>query len=113
MTHPAAQNGERFLAVAGASMSLLAIAQVLRSRMGRLGSKAPARGTAELAGTAGGMAAAGRAAKVPARTRQARRCKQREGNAPALGWTPRSNEDAILATAESLVRLGLLKASRS
>jgi nucleoside-diphosphate-sugar epimerase len=26
-----------------------------------------------------------------------------------LGWTPRSNEEAIVATAESLVRLGLLK----
>ncbi len=27
-----------------------------------------------------------------------------------LGWTPRSNEEAIVATAESFVRLGLLKA---
>jgi hypothetical protein len=26
-----------------------------------------------------------------------------------LGWAPRSNEDAIVATAESLVRLGLIK----
>jgi hypothetical protein len=26
-----------------------------------------------------------------------------------LGWTPRSNEESIIATAESLVRLGLLK----
>ncbi|MEP6504583.1 MAG: aldehyde reductase, partial [Betaproteobacteria bacterium] len=26
-----------------------------------------------------------------------------------LGWSPRSNDDAIVATAESLVRLGLLK----
>ena len=26
-----------------------------------------------------------------------------------LGWTPRSNEDAIVATAASLMRLGLLK----
>jgi dihydroflavonol-4-reductase len=24
-----------------------------------------------------------------------------------LGWTPRSNEESILATAESLIRLGL------
>jgi dihydroflavonol-4-reductase len=29
-----------------------------------------------------------------------------------LGWTPRSNEEAIVATAESLVQLGLLKDSR-
>jgi dihydroflavonol-4-reductase len=28
-----------------------------------------------------------------------------------LGWSPRSNEDSIIATAESLVRLGLLKDS--
>jgi hypothetical protein len=26
-----------------------------------------------------------------------------------LGWTPRSSEEAIVATAESLLRLGLLK----
>ena len=26
-----------------------------------------------------------------------------------LGWAPRSNEKAIVATAESLLRLGLLK----
>ncbi|WP_263375798.1 hypothetical protein [Granulicella aggregans] len=26
-----------------------------------------------------------------------------------LGWTPRSNEESIVATAESLQRLGLLK----
>jgi len=28
-----------------------------------------------------------------------------------LGWAPRSREDALVATAESLVRLGLLKDS--
>jgi len=28
-----------------------------------------------------------------------------------LGWNPRSREDAIVATAESLLRLGLLKES--
>ncbi|HYZ48571.1 MAG TPA: aldehyde reductase, partial [Sphingomonas sp.] len=26
-----------------------------------------------------------------------------------LGWTPRGNEETILATAESLIRLGLVK----
>jgi dihydroflavonol-4-reductase len=26
-----------------------------------------------------------------------------------LGWTPRSNEEMILATAESLIRLGVVK----
>ena len=28
-----------------------------------------------------------------------------------LGWRPRSNEEAIVATAESLIRLGLVKVS--
>jgi dihydroflavonol-4-reductase len=28
-----------------------------------------------------------------------------------LGWAPRSSEESIVATAESLVRLGLLKDS--
>jgi dihydroflavonol-4-reductase len=28
-----------------------------------------------------------------------------------LGWAPRSNEECIVATAESLARLGLLKDS--
>lgn len=29
-----------------------------------------------------------------------------------LGWSPRSSEEAIVATAESLIRLGLLRGSR-
>jgi dihydroflavonol-4-reductase len=29
-----------------------------------------------------------------------------------LGWSPRSSEDAIEATAESLIRLRLVRASR-
>ena len=29
-----------------------------------------------------------------------------------LGWAPRSNEESIVATADSLVRLGLLKDGR-
>jgi hypothetical protein len=29
-----------------------------------------------------------------------------------LGWVPRSSEEAIVATAESLLRLGLLKDSQ-
>jgi dihydroflavonol-4-reductase len=29
-----------------------------------------------------------------------------------LGWAPRSNEEALVATAESLVRLGLLRDSK-
>ena len=28
-----------------------------------------------------------------------------------LGWQPRSNEEAIIASAESLIRLGLVKSA--
>ncbi|MBA2392575.1 MAG: hypothetical protein H0V70_07495 [Ktedonobacteraceae bacterium] len=30
-----------------------------------------------------------------------------------LGWKPRSNEDAVIATAESLVQRGLLRKSKT
>jgi hypothetical protein len=30
-----------------------------------------------------------------------------------LGWQPRSGEDSVVATAESLLELGLLKASKT
>jgi nucleoside-diphosphate-sugar epimerase len=109
MTHPAA-NGERFLAVAGESMSLLAIAKVLRERMGAWGSRAPTR---ELPNwlvrlIAWPMPVVRQILPELGKRRNASSEKARH----LLGWTPRSNEDAILATAESLVRLGLLKANR-
>jgi nucleoside-diphosphate-sugar epimerase len=52
-----------------------------------------------------------------AAARQNRAGERREKNATnekakrMLGWAPRSNEEAIVATAESLVRFGLLKDS--
>jgi dihydroflavonol-4-reductase len=30
-----------------------------------------------------------------------------------LGWSPRSREDAIAATGESLIRLGLIKGAKA
>jgi dihydroflavonol-4-reductase len=106
MSAPAA-NGERFLAVAGPCMSLLGIARVLRERMGQWGRKAPRR---ELPDWLVRVAALG----VPV-VRQILPELGKVKNAShekatrLLGWNPRSNEDAILSTAESLVRLGLLR----
>lgn len=106
MTHPAAR-GERFLATAGDFMSMLEIAQVLRARMGASGAKVPAR---QLPNWLVRLAAL----RDPALKQLVPELgKPRNGtNAKArglLGWKPRSSEDAIVASAESLMRLGLLK----
>jgi nucleoside-diphosphate-sugar epimerase len=104
MTHPAAK-GERFLAVAGDCMSILDIAKVLRQRMGASAGKVP---RFQLPDWLVRIAAIRNSAvkqilpelgKIKNSTNEkARR---------VLGWTPRSNEECIVACAESLVRLGI------
>lgn len=106
MTHPAA-NGERFLATGGDFMSMLEIAKVLKARMGAAAAKVPAR---QLPNWLVRLAAL----RDPALKQLLPELgKQKNGsNAKArglLGWKPRSSEDAIVASAESLLRLGLLK----
>jgi nucleoside-diphosphate-sugar epimerase len=108
MTHPAAK-GERFLAVAGDSMSMLEIAKVLKSRMGEYAKRVPTR---ELPNWMVRLVAI----KDPAVKQLLPELgkKKNATNEKAkrlLGWAPRSNEEAIVATAESLIRLGLLKDS--
>jgi nucleoside-diphosphate-sugar epimerase len=106
MTHPDAK-GERFLAVAGDFMSVLAIAKVLRDRMGAAARRVP---TLQLPNWMVRLAAL----RDPA-VRQIlpelgkRKNATHEKASRVLGWTPRSNAEAIVASAESLVRLGLLK----
>ncbi len=106
MTNPAA-NGERFLAVAGDFLWIVEIARVLKDRMGAAAKRVPMR---QLPNWVVRLAAL----KDPAvkqfipelgKAKNATSEKARR----VLGWTPRSREDAIAATAESLVRLGLLK----
>jgi nucleoside-diphosphate-sugar epimerase len=106
MTHPAAQ-GERFLAVAGDFLSMVDIARVLKSRLGPAARRVPTR---QLPNWVVRLAAI----RDPAvkqilpelgKSKNATHEKARR----VLGWSPRSNEEAIVATAESLLRLGLLK----
>ncbi|HEV7984801.1 MAG TPA: aldehyde reductase [Steroidobacteraceae bacterium] len=103
MTHPAAK-GERFLAVAGDAMSLLEIANVLRRRLGTAASKVPTREVADwllrLAALFNPMVRQ----IVPELGK--RKTATNEKARRVLDWAPRSNEEAIVATAESLVRLG-------
>ena len=105
MTHPAAK-GQRFLAVAGDFMSLFDIANVLKNRMGEAAKRVPTRQLpnwmvrlASLRDPALKLLLPELGKKKNATNEKAKRL---------LAWAPRSNEDSIVATAESLLRLGLL-----
>jgi nucleoside-diphosphate-sugar epimerase len=108
MTHPAAKS-ERFLAVAGDFLTMQDIAKILKARMGASARRVPTRQLpnwmvrlASLRDPAVKLILPELGKKKNANNEKARRL---------LGWEPRSNEEAIVATAESLVRLGLLKDS--
>jgi nucleoside-diphosphate-sugar epimerase len=109
MTDPAAK-GERFLAVAGESISMLEMALILKRRMGAAAKRVPTGQLPDwLLRTIAVFDPTVRQI-VPelGKVKNASNEKARR----VLGWSPRSNEEAIVATAESLVRLGLLKESR-
>jgi nucleoside-diphosphate-sugar epimerase len=105
MTDPAA-NGERFLAVAGDFLSVREIGAVLKARLGPAARRVPTRELPNWLLRLVGL--------VHPQVRQILpelgKVKNASGEKARrlLGWTPRSREDAIAATGESLVRLGLL-----
>ena len=105
MTNPAAK-GERFLAVAGNSMTMQEIAHVLKARMGDAAARVPTRVLPDWILRLVSLFDPSIAAFVPelGKVKNVTNEKARR----VLGWAPRSNEEAIVATAESLVRLGLL-----
>jgi nucleoside-diphosphate-sugar epimerase len=110
MTHLAAK-GQRFLAVAGDFMTLQEIAQLLKARMGEAAARVPTRALPDWLLRI--------VARVDPLVRQIVPELGKVHNATSakarrvLGWRPRSREDAIVATAESLIRLGLVRQSRS
>jgi dihydroflavonol-4-reductase len=106
MLDPAAR-GERFLAVAGAAMPAVEVARILRARMGAAAARTPTRQLPDLAIRLVALFDPEVRQIVPelGKTQDSSNEKARR----LLGWTPRSNEEAIVATAESLVRLGLLQ----
>lgn len=105
MTAPGAA-GQRYLALAGEPISFHQIALALRAALGGAASKAPTR------------SAPAWLLRRLSRVRPPLRemvpqlgVVRRAGNAKAreqLGWSPRSNEESVVASADSLVRLGLL-----
>jgi nucleoside-diphosphate-sugar epimerase len=106
MTHPAA-SGERFLAVAGNFMSMVEIARVLKLRMGSHASRVPARELPDWAVRLASLwdPAARQITPDLGKVKNATNEKARR----LLGWQPRSNEECVVATAESLVKLGLVE----
>jgi nucleoside-diphosphate-sugar epimerase len=108
MTNPVAR-GERFLAVAGNFVSMLDIAKILKSRMGEAAHRVPARELPDFMVTMASLADPAIKQILPelGKHKNATNDKARR----LLGWTPRSTEDSIVATAESLIALGLLKES--
>ena len=108
MTNPAAK-GERFLAVAGNFLTFFEIAQILKSKMGAAGRHVPTRQLPDFLVRLAALRDPAVKQIIPelGKKKNATNAKARR----VLGWSPRSNEEAILATAESLVRLGLLKDS--
>ena len=106
MSHPAAK-GQRFLAVAGDFLSMLDIAQVLKRRMGAAAKRVPTRQIPSWLVRLAALRDPSVKQILPelGRPKNATSAKARS----VLGWLPRTSEEAIVATAESLVRLGLLK----
>lgn len=108
MTDPAAK-GERFLALAGEFKSILEIALMLKRRLGEAARRVP---TIELPDWLVRLAAL----RDPAVQQilpelGKRRNATAEKASRVLGWKPRSAEEAIVASANSLLRLGLLRDS--
>jgi nucleoside-diphosphate-sugar epimerase len=107
MTDPAA-NGERFLAVAGDFMSILDIARLLRAKLGAAARRAPTRELPDWLVRLAALADPSVRQILPElgkrKTATSDKARRR------LGWSPRSNDEALLATARSLIELGLAKA---
>ncbi len=105
MIDPAAA-GERFIAAAGDPVSLPEIAALLRSHLGAAASRVPTKPMPDWMVRVAGIVnpEVRRIAPDVGKVRRVTNEKARR----VLGWSPRSNDEALLATADSLVRLGLV-----
>jgi nucleoside-diphosphate-sugar epimerase len=106
MTDPAAK-GERFLAVAGDFMTMQEIALVLKARMGAAARRVPTRVLPDWLLRVASLFDSSLAQIIPELGKIKNATSEKATR--VLGWAPRSREDSIVATGESLVRLGLLK----
>jgi nucleoside-diphosphate-sugar epimerase len=105
MADPAAR-GERFIAVSGDVMSMLDIAHVLKARLGDAARKVPTRQLPNWLVRFVALFDPRMRTLLPllGQIRNATSAKAER----VLGWRPRPREEAIVATAESLLKLGVL-----
>lgn len=106
MRHPDAA-GERFLAVAGDPIGVPELAKLLRDRLGADAKHVPTRVLPDWVVRAGALVNPELRAVVP-RLRSAKRASNEKARR-MLDWHPRPLDEAIVASAESLVRLGLVR----
>ncbi|BAV46099.1 dihydroflavonol-4-reductase [Mesorhizobium sp. 113-1-2] len=106
MTDPAAK-GERFLAVSGDFMTVREIAQTLKTRLGDAAARVKTRELPDWLVRIVGLFNP-EAAQLVTELGKVKNATSAKA-VRVLGWAPRSREDALAATGESLVRLGLLK----
>jgi nucleoside-diphosphate-sugar epimerase len=101
--------GQRFLAVAGEPLSLRDIAVMLKNKLGAKAENVPTREIPDWIVRIAALFSptAKQAATQLGKIKNASSEKART----ILGWTPRTNEEAILASAESLFRFGAIKES--
>ncbi len=106
MTDPNAK-GERFIATAGDFMSLREIALTLKARLGEAARRVPTRELPDWLVRLVALVDPSVRQAVPelGKTKNATSEKAKR----LLGWSPRSRDDAVIATAESLIKLGLVK----
>ncbi|MCA0046596.1 aldehyde reductase [Mesorhizobium sp. B283B1A] len=109
MIDPAAR-GERFLAVSGDFMTVREIAQTLKTRLGGSASRVSTRQLPDWLVRIVGLFNP-EAAQLVAELGKVKNATGAKA-VRMLGWAPRSREEALAATGESLIRLGLLKASK-
>jgi dihydroflavonol-4-reductase len=105
MTDPRAK-GERFIAVSGNAMSMLDIAKVLKARLGDAAKKVPNRQLPNWLVRFGALFDPQLRQLLPmlGKVRHATSAKAER----VLGWRPRSREDALVATAESLLKFAVI-----
>ena len=106
MTNPAAR-GERFLAVAGDFLSFVEIAKILKGRMGAAAKRVPTRQLPDFLVRLAALRDPAVKFILPELGKWKNATSEKAQR--VLGWNPRTREDAVVATAESLVGLGLLK----
>jgi dihydroflavonol-4-reductase len=106
MTHPKAK-GERFLATTGSALSMLDLAKILKRRLGNDAAKVP---TKELANWKLRLAALTNPSLKMLATLLGKYAQASGEKAQkTLNWAPRTNEEAIVATAKSMLQMGLIK----